>query len=320
LPERVNCEDSFYKSILDALHDAVYFVDCDRKITYWNQSAERVTGFAAKEVVGRHCYDNILMHFDSSGRQLCHDGCPLSATLGDGQPRDAEVFLRHKEGHRVPVSIRVGALRQKKHISGAVEIFHDISALHAARRQSDKLQQEAQTDPLTGLANRRFLEDALTEKLSTAKQRTGLLLMDIDHFKLVNDGYGHEVGDAVLKMVAKTLHHALRSDDLIGRWGGEEFLAIVNTANAKLLVEVGERCRILISQSRCATASGLVKVTVSIGAAMIRPDDTRQSLLERVDAFMYRSKQLGRNRVSSDEHPSEIQSVHSTKTEYLPVM
>ena len=95
-----------YKELLDRMSDGVYFVDRDRRILYWNEGATRLTGFKAEEIVGKHCQDNTLCHIDSAGRQVCFDGCPLLACLQDGTPHDAELFLRHKQGRRVPVSVQ----------------------------------------------------------------------------------------------------------------------------------------------------------------------------------------------------------------------
>jgi diguanylate cyclase (GGDEF)-like protein/PAS domain S-box-containing protein len=290
-------DSSFYKSVLDAIYDGVYFVDSERRITYWNQSAERLTGYAAEEVVGRYCYDNMLMHMDCSGKQLCTEGCPLQGVLQDGAAREAEVYLRHREGHRVPVAVRVAALMRDERVRGAVEIFSDNTNSQYLRRKTDQLQNEALTDALTELPNRRCLEEALARALSSDR-RFGVLLCDLDRFKRVNDRYGHEVGDAVLKTTAKSLRHALRTNDLVGRWGGEEFLAVLDLGEQEsMLFEIAERCRIMVAGSS-AGGNAAVRTTISIGATVAMPGEDRASLVERADRLLYRSKRAGRNRVS----------------------
>ena len=104
-------DGSFHGRLLDSLYDGVYFVDAERSITYWNKGAERLTGYTAAEALGKHCYDNFLMHVNANGCALCFGGCPLAATLVDGNPREDEIFLRHKRGHRVPTSVRVSPVR-----------------------------------------------------------------------------------------------------------------------------------------------------------------------------------------------------------------
>ena len=98
--------EAFYEKLIDGLHDGVYYVDTNRTIIYWNKSCERITGYSRAEVVGRSCKDNLLNHCTESGGELCLQGCPLTATIGDGAPREADVFLHHADGHRVPVRVR----------------------------------------------------------------------------------------------------------------------------------------------------------------------------------------------------------------------
>ncbi len=121
-------DEAFYKSLLDSMADGVYFVDTDRRITSWNKAAERITGYTAREVLGRSCADNVLRHVDESGRELCVAGCPLAAVVQDGRMREARVYLHHKLGHRTPVDVRATAMRDAAgKIMGAVEIFHAAS-------------------------------------------------------------------------------------------------------------------------------------------------------------------------------------------------
>lgn len=118
-----------HRDILDQMYDGVYLVDTSRSILYWNQGAERISGFRADEVLGKRCSDNILMHVTDDGTNLCLNGCPLAATMEDGQLRESEIYLHHKEGHRVPVLVRTAPLRDAggKTIGGA-EVFSDNHA------------------------------------------------------------------------------------------------------------------------------------------------------------------------------------------------
>src|SRR5512138_899186 len=96
-------EKNFYKDIIDNLYDGVYFVDRDRRITFWNKGAERITGYSSDRVIGRCCRDNILAHVAEEGTKLCSDLCPLQHAMADGNARESEAFLHHADGHRVPV-------------------------------------------------------------------------------------------------------------------------------------------------------------------------------------------------------------------------
>ena len=126
----------------------------------------------------------------------------------------------------------------------------------------------------------------------------GLLFIDIDHFKLVNDDYGHETGDKVIRMVANTLRHNLRATDTIGRWGGEEFLILLNDIHDNGLETVTNKLHFLVAQSRLDNEQVSLSVTVSIGATLITKEDTMETVIHRADQLMYASKNAGRNRVT----------------------
>jgi diguanylate cyclase (GGDEF)-like protein/PAS domain S-box-containing protein len=292
---------SFYKILLDNLYDGVYFVDLQRRISYWNRGAERLTGYSSQEAVGRSCFDNFLAHVDDKGCALCIRGCPLKSTMEDGKPREAEIYLRHRFGHRVPVSVRAAPIRNGTGTTiGAVEIFTDISDKKRAERRAGELEGLAYLDALTALANRRFMQLKVQQALEEVKQfgrGMGLLMIDVDRFKQVNDTFGHEAGDLVLKAVSHTLTACLRPTDIVGRWGGEEFLVLVNNMHPSSfeLGKIAERCRNLIAKSRVTLGSDYLSTTASVGGTLVLVSDSEQSVLRRVDELMYRSKVSGRN-------------------------
>jgi diguanylate cyclase (GGDEF)-like protein/PAS domain S-box-containing protein len=300
----MSTEDGFFRGILDSLHDGVYFVDVNKRITYWNKGAERITGYNSSEAVGICCSDNLLVHIDGKGANLCKAGCPLAQTLMDGRVRETEAYLQHKDGHRLPVFIRVSPLRDSGgRIVGAVETFSDNSSKAALLHRIDELQKESLVDSLTGLANRRCIDMKLHSRIDEMQRYgwpCGLLFLDIDNFKIVNDTYGHSVGDRVLMMVARTLSSNLRSHDLLGRYGGEEFVAIITNLNTAQLHSFANRLRLLVEKSSLDTEYSTIQVTVSIGATVVRPEDTVETAITRADLFMYNSKIGGRNRVSID--------------------
>ena len=296
-------EKDFYKEIIDNLFDGIYFVDRDRVITYWNKGAERITGYSAEQTIGRACRDNLLNHVTANGVQLCLNNCPLAAAMEDGNDREAEVFLHHADGHRVPVSIRATALRDGTgNIIGAIETFSNNTIVMNARRELRELHQAAMTDPLTGIGNRRYLQGRLSAVIAEFQNNAnpaGLLFMDVDRFKLFNDSYGHNTGDDVLCMVAQTMHHALRATDAIGRWGSEEFIAILHDVqNDDDLIAAAEKVRVLVQHSRLDVNGQGLTVTMSIGGTLLLAEDTPESFVGRADELMYHSKQTGRNRVT----------------------
>ncbi len=295
--------EGFYSEVMDNLNEGIYFVDSDRIITYWNKGAEKLTGYAAEDILGKRCSDDLLMHVDDRGTTLCFEGCPLQKTIVDGSARSAEVYLRHKGGHRLPVSLRViPVFDRNKKLKGAVEIFADNSERVALMEKIAELQKDALLDPLTGLANRRYATDTLRSMLDQMLRygwTFGILFMDIDLFKAINDTYGHDVGDEVLKMVARTLQANSRSFDVVARWGGEEFLAIIVNVSEENLHRVAYKLRTLVGKSSFNVGTDLIGVTISVGAALPRSKDTVETLVKRADQAMYRNKLRGRGLKSS---------------------
>ncbi len=297
-----NETNTLFKQVLDNLLDGVYFTDRERRITYWNHAAEYLTGYRAEEVMGKRCADNFLMHVDDSGCLLCEGDCPLSRTIADGRPRRADVYLHHRSGHRVPVEVRVCPIRGRDgDIVGAVEIFNDNSRQRAVRERAKELAKFAFLDPTSQVGNRRYLEQQLSQQLdqhSKCGTRFGIMLADLDEFKNINDTYGHVAGDAALVTVAKTLSNCLRASDVVGRWGGDEFLVILPGITREVLAKASEKFRTLVAQSTVPVDDSQIRVTISVGAAMVAPGDSPESLLNRADQYLYTSKQSGRNRVS----------------------
>lgn len=295
-------EKDSYQRIIDNLHDGLYLVDRDRIITYWNKAAEQISGFNAHEVVGTSCSDNILTHVDSDGNNLCTSMCPLAASITDGKPREAEIYMHHKDGHRIPVSVRISPLTDREGaIIGGIELFTDISNQAVNTLRVKELEKLVLLDNLTQLANRNYVEREIQNRFEEKKRFNvpfGILFMDIDHFKKFNDRYGHDVGDDVLKFVAKTFIANARPFDLFGRWGGEEFLGIIRNINSKDLELLGNKLRSLIENSYIMSENEKLRVTISIGATPVDENDTIDSLIKRADILLYKSKTEGRNRLT----------------------
>ncbi|MDZ4674364.1 MAG: GGDEF domain-containing protein [Gemmatimonadota bacterium] len=300
-PTEDSTDVAFLRSVLDHVRDGVYFVDRHRRITYWNNGAEQISGYTSAEVLGHCCADNLLNHVDHAGCQLCVKGCPLTAAISTGTIQESQVFLRHREGHRVPVQVRVMAVRdQDGSIVGAVESFSDRTQSVRTERHLAELQRTALTDPLTGLGNRRYLEAKAANCLSEldAGISCGALFFDIDHFKQVNDTCGHAVGDAVLQMLGRTLASNLREEDAVARVGGEEFIILLQAIDRAALAQKAETLRALVANSRLLREEGDLQVTVSVGATMGHQGEAVQDWLARADTGLYQSKREGRNRVT----------------------
>ena len=295
--------EELYLNIINNLRDGVYFVDSSRQISFWNKAAETITGYSAEEMIGRKCQDSKLNHIDEEGRPLCVVGCPLFSTIIDGEQRQARVFVRHKEGFRLPILVNIFPIYKEGVIIGAIEIFTQDSPTVYEDKLVEQLSGIAMHDALTGLPNRRYLESFLSYKINEYfrfGKLCAVLFADIDNFRVFNNEYGHETGDSVLKNIAASIKASMRKDDLVGRWGGEEMIGIYSLAKPQDAVLVAEKFRQLVAATEIAHDSGSLNVSVSVGITVIRKDDTLESFVNRADALMYQSKEGGKNRVTTD--------------------
>ena len=295
----------FFADALDQVADGVYALDRDRRITYWNAGSERISGYAAEDVLGRRCSAGILRHVDDAGNQLCRDACPLEAVMRDGAPRQSDLYLHHVDGHRVPVTVRGTALRDRENlVVGALEVFTPTVGNLYTEQDGAEPGEGGEADGLdsvTGLPARRLGEERLAVLLARASRPgtgLGILFIDADHFKAINDSHGHATGDRALRMIGRSIAGGLRRGDVAVRWGGEEFLALLPEVDETTLRTIAERVRMLVENSWIQHEGTPVRATISVGATVAKPEEDGPSGVARADALMYESKRAGRNRVT----------------------
>jgi diguanylate cyclase (GGDEF)-like protein/PAS domain S-box-containing protein len=295
-------DPSVFERILDQVGDGVYFVDREKRIRLWNAGAEAITGFGPQDVLGEPCGNHWLCHVDAEGHTLCANGCPLDRSLASERPWEHEAYLQHKLGHRVPVRVKTWPLRDRQgHVIGAVEVFRSTIVGRQQEQLIEELSQLAMVDDLTHLPNRRHFDLQLDRRLAELNRfgwPFGVLMIDLDRFKEVNDCFGHHVGDQVLHMVGRTLLANCRAVDTVARWGGEEFAAIIANVREEELLTVAEKLRVMVETSGLRESSSApVRVTISVGGAMARPNEPAGELMRRADDMLYAAKRSGRNRV-----------------------
>jgi diguanylate cyclase (GGDEF)-like protein/PAS domain S-box-containing protein len=293
----------FYKCLAENTFDGIMQVDIEGYIVAWNRGAERMFGHTAKNVIGTKYQDQSIKQLAENGTMLPFSRLPVFLTLGDGQLREDHAYIQHLEGYQISVLIRVLPIfNNKNKIIGAMQIFTDSKALIAAREDRKRVSETIFFDGLTGIGNRVHIENRIRFALDdykVSKVEFCVLFIDIDHFKDLNDSYGHLAGDKVLRLIANTLRHHLRATDSCGRWGGDEFLALILDIDPEGVKVVAEKIRRLVEQTKIQGVDKNLGVTVSIGASVSHPDDTVESIVRRTDELMYKSKQNGRNRVTS---------------------
>ena len=287
--------------LFEMLREGAYCVDRERRIHHWNGAAEKITGYHASEVVGTHCFADILQHIDGEGRQLCacDEHCPLFLTICDGLSREARVSLLHKNGTRVPVAIKsIPLVDSDGQFIGAVELFHEDGIVESLQEQLAHMEKKAHIDCLTGLPNRHGIEIRLRHSLDEW-ERYGwpfaCFIADIDYFKRINDTCGHDVGDQAISTVMNTLAMACRTSDYVGRWGGDESVGILENVDADELHAQLQRMNMMIRNTAICRETLDISATISIGATVVLKGDTPQSILKRADSALYTCKVAGRD-------------------------
>ncbi|TKD53045.1 sensor domain-containing diguanylate cyclase [Sphingomonas baiyangensis] len=290
--DRLAVSEARYRLLADNATDVIMSIDPAGTITYLSPSVEKFGGsYTPAELVGTQSIELIHPDHKRAVRRACIDALerPGETHIIEyrGLPRiDGGIWLESR--------IRATKGSQGELVCAII----DISARKAAEAE---LKRAAMTDPLTGLANRRAFNDAL-DRLCAAAARNGaeagaLAIFDIDHFKAINDRFGHDAGDRVLEAFARIAREVTRATDLVARLGGEEFGLLLPGAGTAHADEVCERLRRAFANNLTPANAGIIQATVSAGLARIEPGVAREPMMRAVDAALYRAKHLGRDRL-----------------------
>ena len=274
----------------------IYLVDQQGRIQSWNRGAANITGYAEGDVIGKP-YD---MVFAESGVREAQPIKTLTYARTNGHCREDQ-NRRKRSGEEFIAHITLDAVRMVSgQIAAYVEVFHDITE---QKRREERLYQRATRDPLTGLFNRGHFTEMATIEIDRARrfaEPLSLAMLDIDHFKKINDTYGHEAGDKAIICLATACARFIRKIDFIGRIGGEEFAILLPRANKEPAVQVMQRLRIMLAEQRVPVLDKNINFTVSMGIATLRPTTKDLAeLLRNADAALYKAKREGRNRVEA---------------------
>lgn len=286
--------------------DGVYVMDGRGVITFVNQRAVELLGYRADELVGAVAHD--LFHHHSDARALPLEQCPIHQVIRTRGRYEGDEQFVDSQGQLLTVQVASQPMLAGERVVGAVTVFRDVTD---QKQLEEQLRLSSTTDSLTGAYNRRFLQENLLKELYRAERHDhpfSLIMLDVDHFKLVNDRFGHSVGDQVLRHLVRLVQGRVRTSDLLARWGGEEFMLLLPATSVDAAHTLAEELRVALQNSQLEDVG---TVTASFGVTGRVPDDTVDLLLQRVDRLLYQAKQAGRNRVCSDS--GELRSEHGTK-------
>lgn len=284
--------------LLNSAGEGLFGVDQEHRCIFMNPAALMMLGFEEGEVIGQDVHTLFRAAFPD-GTISPEDQSPIHRTGIDGVMRKKEGAFIRKNGTSFEVELTTTPIMEDGRQTGVEVVFTDITR----RKEMElELMRLATTDPLTGLPNRRsFIQEVEVEMVHSRfspKNPTAFLMIDLDHFKRVNDDFGHAAGDAVLKAFAAELQKILRKSDLLGRIGGEEFGVLLRFTDLPSAARLAEKLRARVSAMEVPFEGTMVRITVSIGITVQRPgDDSLDTLMSRADTAMYAAKNAGRDRV-----------------------
>lgn len=321
------CRIFSYLYMLESLYDGFLIVDGDLRVISWNLGLEKLTGYPAAERLGRTWSPEFLNYAGQEIGTLALDKCPLHRAIQDGMPVTMAGQIPRVDGRMLQVEIQsIPLIDERGHWHGAVEIVRDFTRSGGKRPQEFReLQMAASRDALTSVANRGELETQLTAMVKQYQDHPetpcSLIFVDADHFKHINDTFGHTVGDKALIELAHLLQHETYSGEVVGRYGGEEFVILCPGTDLESAVRRAERLRIAISRMKIAREPN-VHVTASFGITEIESGDSVESVLRRADKALYASKEKGRNcttslTIEALEREKEDAQVHSNSDPFV---
>jgi diguanylate cyclase (GGDEF)-like protein/PAS domain S-box-containing protein len=302
----------FLEHIMEGMGDGVIVIDRDYTILDANLAATASLGVEKSDVIGHKCFE--VTHRRQTPCEGLQIVCPHPLIFERGE-KIVKVLHTHYnvQGDEHQIEITASPVKNRHgEIFAMVETHRDImekksddelvKLIKRLNETQTHLKHMAITDELTGLRNRRYIVERLEEEFQRAK-RTGrplsLIMLDIDHFKKINDAHGHLFGDLVLQVVSVRMKEALRKHDLIGRVGGEEFLVVCPESSLEDTVVVAERIRKVIRREAISDGVREAAVALSAGVTMLRDDDrSSDKFFSRADTALYKAKEQGRNRVA----------------------
>jgi diguanylate cyclase (GGDEF)-like protein len=288
----------FHDQMLDAMYDGVVFVDAGFRILRWNRAVQVLSGITAASVEQQQWDPGLLQLRDEDYKLIGTDQCPVIQAIRDGTPARRRFFISDGDLDKVSMdATAIPVFGPDGSTYGATLILQDASSRVSLEERLNSLNEKAFQDGLTGVANREKLDRTHESWIETHLEKGSpysLIICDLDHFKQVNDRYGHHAGDEALIAFASLLRGNCRSGDLVARYGGEEFVMLCSncdiaaaTARAESIREAWAATPHQVLGGKCLTAS--------FGVTELQPGDSAETMLRRADRALLQAKEDGRN-------------------------
>lgn len=294
---------------LQQLYDGYFIIDAEESYCLWSDGMPGLTGLPVHQTLYRSWLSSDVMLTPPEQAEAAsadHDDTVIAEVLRTAQPQVGTYLCRFSGTRHLKVETYTAPiLNAENRVTGVIQMLSNKAGVRLRSREFVELKLAATRDALTGVSNRGQLESQLRSMLEEFHASDGgrylsVIFLDVDHFKRINDNYGHQVGDQVLVDLARLLQNETYSAEVIGRYGGEEFVLLCPDTDLEAAVRRAERLRLSIMKSSVGGISTL-NVTSSLGVAMAQRADTVTSLLDRADSCLYKAKSSGRNRTRSED-------------------
>lgn len=301
-----------FSQIFETINLGLVILDRDFRVKAWNSWMEMHSGITAEAITGKSIYDFYPSLVEGSFPRIVKSVFAFGNYASYSQKLHKYLFaMENPNGHSAQLphmqqTCTFGPLRNDQKEIIAIHIsVQDVTDFVVYEH---KLIQMTKTDGLTGMFNRRYLDSRIIAELDRCRRYNNplsLMMIDIDHFKKINDVHGHLCGDYALRKIAEHLRQLVRTSDILGRYGGEEFCCVLPETSFEHALILAERCCSEVAASTFCCSDQSTKITISIGITSRQPDDTMDRIIKRADDALYQAKRAGRNRVCSSPLPVE---------------
>ena len=289
---------------VESLYDGFYIVDANFQFVLFSPGLERLTEIRANDILGESWTSHSLPVTNKEGDRLSSAECSMNRVIANGKSTTTELMLERPDGRLIQIEVQsVPIFGDDGRLIGVAEIFRDHSRSLKRPQEFNELKMAASQDALTSVANRGELETQLAILITQSNQKPNspplsIIFIDADHFKNINDSYGHATGDEVLVELARLFQHETYSGELVGRYGGEEFVILCPETDLEHALKKAERLRLAVNNLKLDSLNQ-TRISASFGVAQFEAGDSLESLFHRADNALYQAKESGRNRVCS---------------------
>jgi diguanylate cyclase (GGDEF)-like protein/PAS domain S-box-containing protein len=283
-----------YRDILNGLQIGVSVLDLQKKIVFWSDGAEKITGYARIEVLGHACSDNILQHCNQVSCEMCDENCPITAALHQSRAIEAAGFVHHKSGHRTPVHTWSIPLRAKTgSIIGVIQTFDGQFGAAESDPKEHSLKQRGWLDEVTGLPNPAIMHSHLRETLGTFTEMQipfCIILLDFPELEQFRARYGQGASRAIVEVLARTMRNTVWATDFVGRWYDGQFLIILMGCDEDALHSVARRMLRMTAGATIMWWGEELSLRAALGRASAQNGDNLESLLQRAQQSLQQSR------------------------------